>query len=37
MIWMVNNTAYQFVGSNLGVKTFFKKKEHQKGYVEMED
>ena len=30
MIWMVNNTAYQFVGSNLGVKIFFKKKEHQK-------
>ena len=27
---MVNNTVYQFVGCNLGVKIFLKKREHQK-------
>ena len=27
---MVNNTVYQFVGSNLGVEIFLKKREHQK-------
>ena len=27
---MVNNTVYQFVGSNLGVEIFLKKKEQQK-------
>ena len=28
---MVNNTVYKFVGSNLGVEIFFKKREHKKG------
>ena len=27
---MVNNTVYEFVGSNLGVAIFFQKKEHEK-------
>ena len=27
---MVNNTVYHFVGSNLGVDIFLKKREHQK-------
>ena len=27
---VVNNTVYEFVGSNLGVEVFFKKREHQK-------
>ena len=27
---VVNNTVYHFVGSNLGVKIFLKKREHQK-------
>ena len=27
---MVNNTVYHFVGSNLGVEIFLKKREHQK-------
>ena len=27
---MVNNTVYQFVGSNLGVEIFLKKRKHQK-------
>ena len=27
---MLNNTAYQFAGSNLGVKIFLKKRQHQK-------
>ena len=27
---MVNNTVYQFVGSNLGIEIFLKKREHQK-------
>ena len=27
---MVNNTVYHFVGSNLGLEIFFKKREHQK-------
>ena len=27
---VVNNTVYQFLGSNLGVEIFLKKREHQK-------
>ena len=27
---MVNNTVYQFVGSNLDIEIFLKKREHQK-------
>ena len=27
---MVNNTVYQFVGSNLMVEIFLKKRDHQK-------
>ena len=27
---VVNNTVYEFVGSNLGVEIFLKKREHQK-------
>ena len=27
---VVNNTVYQFVGSNIGVEIFFKKREHKK-------
>ena len=27
---MVSNTVFHFVGSNLGVEMFFKKREHQK-------
>ena len=30
MTSVVNNTFYQFVDSNLGVETFFKKRKHQK-------
>ena len=35
---MVNNTVYHFVGSNLGVEIFLKKREHQKkGGLRLED
>ena len=27
---VVNNTVYEFAGSNLGLEIFFKKREHQK-------
>ena len=35
---MVNNTVYQFIGSNLGFEIFLKKREHhKKGCIEIED
>ena len=32
-----NNTFYEFVGSNLEIEIFFKKREHQKRCIEIED